>query len=85
VLVIDSWDDTKMEWTGNCYVSFVVCGGPVAEPRKKDEADFRIRVVFSSLVTIPSHCHRFLSLCYSITTLVQPQVELQCYTSVTGS
>jgi hypothetical protein len=30
-----SWDDEKMEWMRDCYVSFVVCGGPVAEPRKK--------------------------------------------------
>jgi len=71
-----------MEWTRNCYVSFVVWLWRNLAKRA-EEALSAFGCLFQlSLVTIPPHCHRFLSFYHFITTLVRPQVELQCYTSV---
>jgi len=58
------------------------CGVRCAGGGTSQKDGFPHLAVLSSVVTVPPHCHRFLSLYYSITTLVQPQVELQCYTSV---
>jgi hypothetical protein len=61
-----------MEWTVRQF-----CGVRCLAKRAEEDIS-----AFGSLsyqpLTLP-HCHRFL---YLITTLVQPQVELQCYAGV---